>query len=87
MEKKNRYFEDPEFYEAKKAYYKENRERILERQKAYYQRNKERISDYYYEYYNRNKERINDYRRAKRNKEPMQKFKIGKIDKIKICFD
>ena len=80
---------------TRKEYYKENREKELQRQKEYNEQNKDTIKEYYTEYRENNKELINERRRKQyqknkeakqkyyeQNKELIKKYRENNIDKI-----
>lgn len=62
--------------EYKKEYYKENREKILEKQNEYYKENRERILEYKKEYKKENRERILEYQRNRYRSKHIESIEI-----------
>jgi len=63
--------------ECRKEYYKQNREKMIEREREYYKQNKERIAQRHKEYYQRNKDKIAEKDRIYRenNKDKIAEYK------------
>ena len=70
--------------EQKKAYYNDNKEKILDKAKEYYNDNKEKIK----EYYNDNKEKIKEYYNDNKDKlkEKFKEYTKANKDKLKQKF-